>query len=120
MKLKQYNEAEINAVRWINKEGKALWAVEVTVTHEKGGKPTYYRADKLVSGMNFRNIGRLIMKIAGYEVEDRYTDFRKYAPMCGNFVDGTKREALESIKKTWTCWNGSTPDIQTISLPLVA
>jgi len=116
MKLKTYNEADIEAVRFVNKQDKAFYAVEVQLTEKEGDAPIYYRANKLISGKNFRNVGRLILKAAGYDVEDNYSDFRAYAPMCGNFIDGTKKEALDALRRTWECWNGSKPNIQIVEI----
>ena len=99
--LKQYNEADILAIRWINKEGKTFWAVEVQLSEYEGGETIYLRAKNLISGKHYRNIGRLLLKAAGYEVYDNYSHFLEYGDICGNFLNGTKREALSHIKSAW-------------------
>ncbi|MCL2837750.1 MAG: hypothetical protein FWE04_01600 [Oscillospiraceae bacterium] len=118
---KYYHDFEVLAARWFDKKGVAHWGVEVQVNHEEYGKPTYLRADRLVSGKNFRNIGRIIMEAAGYDVPRTYKELIAREWVCGNFIDyPTKREALAELRKTWTAWDGSKPDIRIVELPLGA
>ena len=114
--MKPYDDIDIQAVRWINRDGKVFWAVEVLVTEYEGGNPIYLRAKNLISGKHFRNIGRMILKAAGYEVHDNYSDFIRDGYICGNFVDGTKQTALDSLKRTWICNDGTIPDIRAVAI----
>jgi hypothetical protein len=115
MKLKSWTEADISAVRWINKEGKTYWAVEVAVTEKSGDSPTWIRANRLIAGKHFRNIGRMILAAAGFDVPEYYSDFLD-SEICGNFTDGTKKEALKSLRHTWTCYDGTIPKIKQVKI----
>jgi hypothetical protein len=108
--LKAFYEAEINAISFVDEDGMINFAVEVTVY--SGNSLLRLRAKQFFKkGENFWNIGRQMMKKAGFAVQEKTADFFNHNLVSGGIVKRERRdgETPETyLDRTWNRQNAHT------------